>query len=71
MIISLDNISSRYGLLPSEALSRASTLDITVLDIASRYDIYRNSDEYKKNKGLTQKQMLAMMEKVKNAKDEG
>lgn len=37
MIITLDNIGERYGLLPSEVLSRASTLDLYVMDAALSY----------------------------------
>ena len=37
MIITLDNMGERYGMLPSEVLSRASTLDLYVMDAALSY----------------------------------
>jgi hypothetical protein len=37
MIISLDNLAKRYSLLPSEALGRASTFDLYVLDVSAKW----------------------------------
>lgn len=37
MLLSLDNLANRYGLLPSEALAKASTLDLEVLALSSMY----------------------------------
>lgn len=33
----LDGLAQRYGLLPSEVLARADTLDVLVMDIAQSY----------------------------------
>ena len=38
MYITLDRLSQRYGLLPSQTLEHASTLDVMVMDIGFRYD---------------------------------
>ena len=42
MVITLDNLAHRYNCLPSEALGRASTLDLYVLDISTKWFKYQN-----------------------------
>lgn len=41
MILTLDNLAQRYGKLPSEVLSSASTLDLYVMDAAVSYRDYQ------------------------------
>ncbi len=41
MVITLNNLAKEYGLLPSEALSRATTFDLYVLDVSTRWVSYR------------------------------
>ena len=41
MIVTLDNLANRYNCLPSEALARADTFDLYVLDVSARYARYR------------------------------
>ena len=41
MIITLNNLAKEYGLLPSEALSRATTFDLYVLDVSTRWLSHR------------------------------
>ena len=41
MILTLNNLAKEYGLLPSEALSRATTFDLYVLDVSTRWVSYR------------------------------
>lgn len=36
-MLTLDNLATRYHLLPSEALSRADTLDLHILDVSAKY----------------------------------
>ena len=38
MAVTLDSIAQRYGLLPSEVLTKATTLDLQVLDVALSYE---------------------------------
>ena len=68
MMITLDNMADRYGILPSEALARANTMDLAVLDVSAKFSAYQQTDKYKKNKGRTDKELLRMIEGVKNAK---
>jgi len=41
MALSLDNLAHRYNCLPSEALARATTFDLYVLDISAKYSKYQ------------------------------
>lgn len=41
MILTLDNLAYRYKCLPSEALSRATTLDLYVLDVSAKWERHR------------------------------
>jgi len=41
LIITLNNLAKEYGLLPSEALSRATTFDLYVLDVSTRWLSHR------------------------------
>jgi hypothetical protein len=37
-VFTLDNLGKRYGLLPSEVISRASTFDLVIMDMAIGYE---------------------------------
>jgi hypothetical protein len=41
MILTLDTLGERYGLLPSEVLARGNTLDVMVMDTALTYRDYQ------------------------------
>ena len=68
-MITLDNLANRYGMLPSEALARANTLDLVVLDASAKWERYRNERANGKHvpekPNLTQEQMLEMIRSVK------
>ena len=70
MMITLDNMAQKYGLLPSEVLDRASTFDLAVMDISTRWQREQRARAEGKSTiekpKLTQEQMLAM---IKNAKE--
>jgi hypothetical protein len=75
MFISLDNLAQRYHLLPSEALSRATSFDLYVLNISTLWQNYRQERAERMSRGepepapkLTQAQMQAMLDKVRNKK---
>lgn len=48
MILTLDTIGERYGMLPSEILARGSTLDIYVMDVALSYHEHQRKKAEKK-----------------------
>lgn len=68
MLLSLDNIAQRYGVLPSAALNKGDTLDLLVLHTSAKYAEWQQTDEYKNNKGHTTKSLQAMLDNV-NAKN--
>jgi hypothetical protein len=47
----LDNLATRYHLLPSQVLSQADTLDFLVMDVVLAYDRYRSDQEEAKRTG--------------------
>lgn len=71
MIRTLDNLATRYHMLPSEALSRATTFDLEVLNTSTLWE----NHQYRKQNNVpdakpepTQDQMLAMVHSVKERK---
>jgi hypothetical protein len=73
MILTLDNLAHRYMCLPSEALARASTFDLYVLDVSTKWENYRNDRANGKvtaKKHLDQADLLAMMQVAKNLNDQ-
>ena len=70
MMIMLDSMAERYGMLPSEVLNRATTLDITIMTAAITYSNEQiakaNDPNYvPKINEPSQAEMLAMLEKVR------
>jgi hypothetical protein len=41
LVLTLNNLAKEYGLLPSEALGRATTFDLYVLDVSTRWLSHR------------------------------
>lgn len=78
MMRTLDNLATRYHLLPSEALSRATTLDLEVMNLSTLWENHREQEAERKrsnvNSGpprapeLSQEQMKAMVAAVKRNK---
>lgn len=71
MLLTLDNLAHRYNCLPSEALSRASTFDLRVLEIHGLWekrqrDVAEGKIPAKATPKLSQEQMMAMIARVKN-----
>ena len=72
MILSLDNLATRYHLLPSEALERATTFDLYVLDTGARWVRHQQDLADGKTSSNTSKfsvkQMQDMMKQAKELK---
>lgn len=74
MLISLDNLAARYHCLPSEALARASTFDLHVLDVSARWSKYQQekADRGESSAEITPKlsvdEMKAMIARVRERK---
>lgn len=70
LFLTLDNLATRYHCLPSEALSRANTLDLYVLDVSAKWAKYQSELAEGKTPATSrskpsQEQMLEMIKKVK------
>ena len=75
MILSLDNLATRYHLLPSEALERATTFDLYVLDTGARWVRHqqdladgKTSSNTSNTSKFSVKQMQEMMKRAKELK---
>lgn len=68
MIYTLDTLSRRYGLLPSDCMMRATTFDLVIMDAAMGYERHVN-DRQQGNKPQAPKPdqatMQAMLERVR------
>lgn len=74
-MLTIDRISTRYGMLPSQALGIATTFDLRVANTAIAYEIYCQQEAnkttnqargYKAAPQLSQDTMRAAMERVRN-----
>lgn len=73
MILTLDRLAERYNCLPSEALTRATTMDLRVLEVQAKWtrhqqDLEDGKSSAKLTPNLTQEQMQAMIDRVKGKK---
>jgi hypothetical protein len=71
-MITIDNLAHRYSVLPSEALSRATTFDLAILDASAKWERYQQdkvNGVKPKAPELTQEEMLAMVKSVKERKN--
>ena len=73
MILMVDKMATRYGLLPSEVMSRATTFDLATIRLSSQWE----KKQHDKANGkislnqppeLSQEQMLEMVRSVKKGK---
>lgn len=59
--MAVDAMASRYGLLPSEIMSRASTFDLFVYDTAVSYIQYAQDKAEGKSPEYKQEDLLKML----------
>lgn len=67
----VDQMAKRYGVLPSELISRGTTQDIWVFDVAVSYEHYQNEKQRRKQGGtpsLPQAATPEMAERLKEFK---
>jgi hypothetical protein len=69
MIVTLDSMSTRYHLLPSEVMDRATTFDLWIMDAATAFHEYQRKKAENGGRDpapkLNQEQMLDMIQRVK------
>ena len=44
MILTIDNMGKRYGMLPSEVMHKATTFDLVILDVSMTFERDANRD---------------------------
>ena len=64
--VTLDRLGERYGLLPSEVLERATTLDIMVMDLSISYE---HSKEKRRQGALPNIKQEKLIEGLKKFKE--
>jgi hypothetical protein len=76
MILSIHNLAENYKCLPTEVLERATTFDLYVLDVHTKWLKYQHEQAMAKQEGrpgpqrhakLSQEQMLGMIKRVRSA----
>lgn len=72
-MLTLDFVAKRYGLLPSEVLTKGTTFDLYVSDIAVRYQNWLQDKHSGKpmkssqqNFGYSQEQLKAMLDRARS-----
>lgn len=68
-MLTIDNLAHRYNCLPSEALAKATTFDLYVLDLSSKYVKYQHDKENgitPKAKHPSQNEMVEMLKRARN-----
>jgi hypothetical protein len=80
MILTVHNLAENYKCLPSEVMSRATTFDLYVLDVHTKWVKYQHEQEKAKQKGgpaqanlprapkLSEKKMLDMIKQARSVK---
>lgn len=76
MILSIHNLAENYKCLPTEVLERATTFDLYVLDVHTRWLKYQHERQTGKvganltsrEKKLTQQDMLEMLKRARSVK---
>ena len=67
--MTIDNLATRYHCLPSEALERADTFDLYVMDVATKYRKYQQDLADGKAVGAkkpNETEMLRMVERARS-----
>jgi hypothetical protein len=59
-LLSIDTLSQRYGLLPSELLERATTFDLYVCNSAIKYQQIKQNEAEGKFDHYSEDQLLAI-----------
>lgn len=70
MILTLDTMGERYGMLPSQILSNASTLDLYIMDTAISYHKHQQkAQENKASLDYEQSDLVAAMERTRKHRE--
>lgn len=65
MILAIDTLGSRYGKLPSEILTEATTFDLVIMDAAMTYINQRSKQSTGELPNYTTEQLMKIKDSVK------
>jgi hypothetical protein len=68
MIVLVDTMAERYGMLPSEVMGRATTFDLFICDTAIGYRNYQNDKAAGRTPSAPQMSLDELMEFHKSGK---
>ena len=68
MILTLDNLATRYHCLPSQAMAQGTTFDLYVLDVSAKWNKRQQdiSDGKTVEHNLTQAEMFNMIARARS-----
>lgn len=69
--VTLDRLGNRYGLLPSEVMARATTLDIMVLDVSMSYEKFQADKAAGKTPDFKEEDLQAVLKTFKGEQIDG
>lgn len=68
-ILQVDSLGKRYGLLPSEVITKGNTFDLYIMDAALTFENYHNKKAMNNGKppipDYTQEELMAIMNKAR------
>lgn len=64
-VMLVDAMAERYGLLPSEVLARANTLDAYIMDASISYQNYLERKSQNQAQDYSQEELMSMMERTR------
>jgi hypothetical protein len=69
LILTIDGLGKRYGMLPSEVLERSNTFDLYIMDMAMTFENYHHKKAINNGRepipDFTTDELQAMLEKNK------
>ena len=69
LILTIDSLGKRYGMLPSEVLERCNTFDLYIMDAAMTFESYHHKKQMNNGRepmpDYTVDELQNMMNKVK------
>lgn len=64
-VMLVDAMAERYGLLPSEVLARANTLDAYIMDASISYQNYLERKSQNQAQDYSQEELMSIMERTR------
>ena len=70
LILTIDGLGKRYGMLPSEVLNRSNTFDLYIMDAAMTFENYHHKKQMNNGRDpiadFTETELLTLLNKNKD-----